>query len=121
MDKNTRNILIVVALVLAYVYRDKIKTYFKKIKNKTTKAMQPASQNLTPNQELEKEGYIDSIISSKREYFDRIQNMDNIKMDDIYSVLDNLSTQELKDLYSTNMSEFEKEFGQYLLSTYSIN
>tara|TARA_R100000426_G_C4761406_1_gene87299 strand:+ start:450 stop:578 length:129 start_codon:yes stop_codon:yes gene_type:complete len=42
-------------------------------------------------------------------------------MDDIYSVLDNLSTQELKDLYSTNMSEFEKEFGQYLLSTYSIN
>jgi hypothetical protein len=96
------------------------------LKKKTSNGGSPSNngssetESQTPAQELEKQGYIDSIKSSKREYFDRVSDLDNIKMDDIYSVLDNLSTQELKDLYGLNISEFEKEFGYLLLDQYSI-
>jgi hypothetical protein len=123
MSKETRNILIVTAVILAIVYRKKIKSFLKK---KTSNGGSPSNNGSsetepqTPAQELEKQGYIDSIKSSKREYFDRVSDLDNIKMDDIYSVLDNLSTQELKDLYGLNISEFEKEFGYLLLDQYSI-
>jgi hypothetical protein len=123
MSKETRNILIVTAVILAIVYRKKIKSFLKK---KTSNGGSPSNngssetESQTPAQELEKQGYIDSIKSSKREYFDRVSDLDNIKMDDIYSVLDNLSTQELKDLYGLNISEFEKEFGYLLLDQYSI-
>ena len=123
MSKETRNILIVTAVILAIVYRKKIKTFFKKTPlSKSTSADKESSEtgSQTPAQELEKQGYIDSIKSSKREYFDRVSDLDNIKMEDIYSVLDNLSTQELKDLYGLNISEFEKEFGYLLLDQYSI-
>ncbi len=42
-------------------------------------------------------------------------------MEDIYAVFDDLSTQQLKDMYSMNISEFEAEFGQLLLSKYSLS
>lgn len=123
MNKETRNLLIVTAVVLAIVYRKKIKSFFKKNTSNggsDTDNGSSETESQTPAQELEKQGYIDSIKSSKREYFDRVSDLDNIKMEDIYSVLDNLSTQELKDLYGLNISEFEKEFGYLLLDQYSI-
>ena len=121
MNKNTEIILLAMA-VLALVYRKKIGEFLRK-KEILPKQKNASSkpQNLTPNQELEREGYIDAIKNSKREYFDRVVSLDNIDMEDIYSVFDDLPTQQLKDMYSMNISEFEAEFGQLLLSKYSLS
>lgn len=121
MNKNTEIILLAL-VVLALVYRKKIGEYLRKkdILPEQKKA-QSKPQNLTPNQELEREGYIDAIKNSKREYFDRVASLDNIDMEDIYAVFDDLTTQQLKDMYSMNISEFEAEFGQLLLSKYSLS
>ncbi len=120
MKKETRNLILITAVILAVVYRKKIMSFLKGGAKLTTNRNTSETQSQTPAQELEKAGYIDSIKSSKREYFERISSLDNIKMDDIYGVLDNLSTQELKDLYGLNMSDFEREFGYLMLDQYSI-
>ena len=69
MNKETRNLLIVTAVVLAIVYRKKIKSFFKKNPSNGGSATDNGSsetESQTPAQELEKQGYIDSIKSSKR-------------------------------------------------------
>ena len=119
MNRSTK-ILILAALIAAFIYQKKVGKYLrdKKIIPVRKKTIQ---ESLTPNQELEREGYIDAIKNSKREYFDRVQELDNINIDDIYAVFDELSTQQLKDMYSMNISEFEAEFGQLLLAKYSLS
>ncbi len=119
MNKNTQTIIFV-ALVVAFLYRKKIGQFLKS-KNIIPEKKKTNQVALTPNQELEREGYIDAIKNSKREYFERVENLDNINIDDIYGVFDELSTQKLKDMYSMNMAEFESEFGQLLLEKYSLS
>ena len=119
MNKNTQTI-IVLGLIVAFLYRKKIGQFLKS-KNIIPEKKKTKQVALTPNQELEREGYIDAIKNSKREYFERVENLDNINMEDIYAVFDELSTQQLKDMYSMNIAEFEAEFGQLLLSKYSLS
>lgn len=119
MNKTTQ-LLILVALIAAFIYQKEVAKYLRKKKIIPAKTKK-ISESLTPNQELEREGYIDAIKNSKREYFDRVQELDNINIDDIYAVFDELSTQQLKDMYSMNISEFEAEFGQLLLAKYSLS